>query len=87
MRAVSERELCHERLGNEFESALSEYDTQRRLEVLIDEYLPKLPSGELDSRWPNWLIAQILHREAEKLIGAQTNEGSTAAPAEAEAEN
>jgi 2-polyprenyl-6-hydroxyphenyl methylase/3-demethylubiquinone-9 3-methyltransferase len=40
MRAVSERELCHERLGEKFESALSEYDTQRRLEVLIDQFLP-----------------------------------------------
>ena len=39
MRAVSERELCHERLGDAFESALSDYDTGRRLEILIDEFL------------------------------------------------
>jgi 2-polyprenyl-3-methyl-5-hydroxy-6-metoxy-1,4-benzoquinol methylase len=39
MRAVTEQELCHERLGDEFARALSPYDTHRRLEVLIDEFL------------------------------------------------
>jgi Flp pilus assembly protein TadD len=33
-------------------------------DALIDEYLPKLASGELDSRWHDWLIAKILCREA-----------------------
>lgn len=40
MRAVSEREFCHERLGDRFASAVSGYDTQRRLEVLVDAFLP-----------------------------------------------
>jgi 2-polyprenyl-3-methyl-5-hydroxy-6-metoxy-1,4-benzoquinol methylase len=40
-RAIDDRELCHERLGDEFSTALSEYDTQRRLEVLVDEFLPR----------------------------------------------
>lgn len=39
MRTVSDKELCHERLGDEFARALSPYDTRRRLEVLIDDFL------------------------------------------------
>jgi 2-polyprenyl-3-methyl-5-hydroxy-6-metoxy-1,4-benzoquinol methylase len=39
MRAITEEELCHERLGDEFERALSDYDTRRRVETLIDEFL------------------------------------------------
>ncbi len=34
------REYCHERLGERFEEAISTYDTARRLETLIDEFLP-----------------------------------------------
>ena len=40
MRHVEQIEYCHERLGDRFAEALSEYDTQRRVEVLIDEFLP-----------------------------------------------
>jgi 2-polyprenyl-3-methyl-5-hydroxy-6-metoxy-1,4-benzoquinol methylase len=40
-RTIDDRELCHERLGDEFSTALSEYDTQRRLETLVDEFLPR----------------------------------------------
>jgi 2-polyprenyl-3-methyl-5-hydroxy-6-metoxy-1,4-benzoquinol methylase len=39
MRAVTPEELCHERLGDEFERALSTYDTRRRVETLIDQFL------------------------------------------------
>jgi 2-polyprenyl-3-methyl-5-hydroxy-6-metoxy-1,4-benzoquinol methylase len=39
-RTVSRRELIHEELGEAFADALSEYDTTRRMEVLIDEFLP-----------------------------------------------
>jgi 2-polyprenyl-3-methyl-5-hydroxy-6-metoxy-1,4-benzoquinol methylase len=39
MRAITEEELCHERLGDEFERALSTYDTRRRVETLVDEFL------------------------------------------------
>ena len=39
MRQISDKELIHERLGVAFEEALSEYDTARRIEVLIDRFL------------------------------------------------
>jgi len=39
MRTITEKELIHERLGDRFEHVLSLYDTQRRLEVLVDEFL------------------------------------------------
>jgi 2-polyprenyl-3-methyl-5-hydroxy-6-metoxy-1,4-benzoquinol methylase len=38
-RYVNQRELTHERLGDRFSSALSRYDTDRRVEVLVDEFL------------------------------------------------
>ena len=39
MRIISEAEYCHERLGEDFETALSDYDTTRRVEVLVEEFL------------------------------------------------
>jgi len=39
MRKPSEREYIHERLGDHFEAALSLYDTNRRIEVLVNEFL------------------------------------------------
>lgn len=38
-RHVDQREMTHERLGDRFASALSRYDTDRRVEVLVDEFL------------------------------------------------
>jgi 2-polyprenyl-3-methyl-5-hydroxy-6-metoxy-1,4-benzoquinol methylase len=38
-RTVSDKEYVHERLGDEFRTALSDYDTLRRVEVLVDEFL------------------------------------------------
>ena len=38
-RTITAEEYCHERLGDRFAAALSDYDTQRRVEVLIDEFL------------------------------------------------
>ena len=38
-RTPTERELVHERLGPAFEAHLSTYDTQRRVDTLIDEFL------------------------------------------------
>jgi 2-polyprenyl-3-methyl-5-hydroxy-6-metoxy-1,4-benzoquinol methylase len=38
MRVPGELEYCHERLGEQFAQALSEYDTRRRVEVLIDDF-------------------------------------------------
>jgi 2-polyprenyl-3-methyl-5-hydroxy-6-metoxy-1,4-benzoquinol methylase len=40
MRTVDELEYCHERLGERFAEALSEYDTRRRVETLIDDFFP-----------------------------------------------
>lgn len=39
LRQLSTKELCHERLGDTFATALSHYDTQRRVQVLIDDFL------------------------------------------------
>ena len=39
MRDINSKELCHENLGNEFNHAVSDYDTQRRVELLIDGFL------------------------------------------------
>lgn len=38
-RHVDQREMTHERLDDRFASALSRYDTDRRVEVLVDEFL------------------------------------------------
>jgi 2-polyprenyl-3-methyl-5-hydroxy-6-metoxy-1,4-benzoquinol methylase len=39
-RTISAQEYVHEALGDRFDEALSLYDTHRRMEVLIDEFLP-----------------------------------------------
>lgn len=39
MRQLSDKELIHERLGPKFAEALSEYDTARRVNVLVDDFL------------------------------------------------
>ena len=38
-RTPDAKELTHERMGDAFASALSGYDTTRRVEVLIDHFL------------------------------------------------
>jgi 2-polyprenyl-3-methyl-5-hydroxy-6-metoxy-1,4-benzoquinol methylase len=38
MRVINKAEFCHERLGGQFEKALSRYDTDRRVEVLVDRF-------------------------------------------------
>ena len=45
-REPSAKELTHERLGARFADALSTYDTQRRVDVLIDEFL----AGQMQGR-------------------------------------
>lgn len=40
MRPITKQEYVHENLGDRFEKALSTYDTQRRVDTLIDEFLP-----------------------------------------------
>lgn len=44
-RNVDSRELSHDRMGETFATALSDYDTRRRLETLIDDFL-----GDMDLR-------------------------------------
>lgn len=39
MRTPTREEFCHERLGETFSEKLSSYDTSRRVEVLIDQFL------------------------------------------------
>ena len=39
IRTLDRRELSHDRLGDRFATALSRYDTDRRVEVLVDEFL------------------------------------------------
>jgi len=41
-RNVSLPEYCHERMGENFARLLSDYDTTRRLEVLIDDFMSPL---------------------------------------------
>jgi SAM-dependent methyltransferase len=39
IRQPTAKELTHERLGARFEEALTPYDTERRLDILVDEFL------------------------------------------------
>lgn len=39
MRVISEAEYCHEHLGDQFATALSDYDTERRVDVLVNQFL------------------------------------------------
>ena len=39
MRLINSKEYCHERLGNKFSQALSDYDTRRRVDILIHDFL------------------------------------------------
>ncbi len=45
-RTPTERELAHERLGRRFEQLVSGYDTQRRIEVLVDDFLGGQIAGQ-----------------------------------------
>lgn len=46
-RQPTEKEFSHERLGDAFATALSDYDTQRRVEILIDKFLAQTPLAGL----------------------------------------
>ena len=39
LRRLSDKELTHERLGDAFASAQNDYDTRRRVQVVVDEFL------------------------------------------------
>jgi 2-polyprenyl-3-methyl-5-hydroxy-6-metoxy-1,4-benzoquinol methylase len=48
-RTPSDKEMAYERLGERFRSALSNYDTARRVETLVDEFLvPSAGRGPRD---------------------------------------
>lgn len=40
MRLLNREELAYEAMGDAFATALSQYDTSRRVQVLVDEFLP-----------------------------------------------
>lgn len=40
LRTIDSKELVYDRMGDRFETALSDYDTLRRVETLIDDFLP-----------------------------------------------
>jgi len=40
-RRIDRKEYAHDRLGTSFAEHLSDYDTQRRVEILIDTFLPE----------------------------------------------
>lgn len=45
-RTLTSRDLAYDRLGDRFRESLSEYDTQRRIETLIDEFLSDVPLAD-----------------------------------------
>ncbi len=63
-RIISEKEYIHDRLGEEFARALSMYDTRRRVEVLIDEFLTESLAGKsvLDVGTGLGFFAERLHQ-------------------------
>ena len=50
---------------------------------LIGEHLPKFATGQIGSGWHDWLIAEILRREAAKLIQGPTEVSTPEAKSEA----
>lgn len=71
MRVISEAEYCHERLGDEFESALSDYDTRRRVEVLVDDFLAEAatPGAKgLDVGCGLGFFSQALHNRGVEVL-------------------
>lgn len=70
MRVVNKRELCHDRLGDRFAEATSDHDTQRRLEILIDDFLaPAIAPGTtaLDVGCGLGFFSEALHRLGAKV--------------------
>ncbi|MEA3212630.1 MAG: 2-polyprenyl-6-hydroxyphenyl methylase / 3-demethylubiquinone-9 3-methyltransferase [Chthoniobacter sp.] len=70
MRQPTAKEYIHEQLGAEFETALSEYDTRRRVETLIDEFLTdEMVAGReaLDAGCGLGFFSQRLHERGAKV--------------------
>ena len=65
--------MSHHRSG-EGDDAREKLDSAVRL---MDEQLPRLDAGALDTAWHDWLICQIVRREAEALVRgpAKSEEG------------
>ena len=64
MRVIAEEEYCHERLGDAFATALCDYDTSRRVEVLVDDFLADVERGSnaLDVGCGLGFFSESLHR-------------------------
>ncbi|MEM6692965.1 MAG: class I SAM-dependent methyltransferase, partial [Planctomycetota bacterium] len=72
-RIVTDAELCHERLGDQFASALSDYDTSRRVEILIDDFLASLATPEakaLDVGCGLGFFSEALHRRGVDVLAS-----------------
>ncbi|MEM6471598.1 MAG: class I SAM-dependent methyltransferase [Planctomycetota bacterium] len=77
-RKISEAELCHERLGEQFESALSDYDTVRRREVLIDDFLDELIFADtvaIDVGCGLGFFSEALHQRGANVLACDLGEG------------
>src|SRR5689334_16284797 len=78
MRSITEEEYCHDRLGETFEQALSEYDTRRRIEVLVDTFLTdEMVRGKetLEVGCGLGYFSQRLHDRGAKLIACDIGPG------------
>ena len=78
MRQLSDREYTHERLGDKFAQAISDYDTQRRVTVLVNEFLtPETVRGKhvLDVGTGLGHFAEALQRQGAKVTAVDIGEG------------
>ena len=58
--------VAHHRLGQADEARQSLAKARR----IMETELPQVESGDLGRSWHNWMICQVLRREATELLGA-----------------
>ena len=78
MRQPTAKEYIHEQLGAEFATALSEYDTRRRVETLIDEFLTdEMVAGRetLDAGCGLGFFSQRLHARGARVTACDLGPG------------
>jgi len=78
MRHVSNPEYTHERLGEKFAQAISDYDTERRVTVLVNEFLtPRVLTGKrvLDVGTGLGFFAEALQDNGAKVTAVDIGEG------------
>ena len=78
IRVISEAEMCHERLGDDFESALSDYDTRRRVEVLVDDFLSDVARpgvSALDVGCGLGFFSEALHQRGVDVLACDLGKG------------